>query len=665
MITSLALWLRSLGRETTPPQPDDPGMGIKMSASGLSDLDKVVAGEPFDEGPIETICEFVDTRFDCADFRVLTLLRIAYSGNPHLSQAASERIRGSLLGFRYWMDEPGEDSMCFWSENHQVIFATCEYLAGQLYPDEEFTNPGPDGRRLTGRERQRRGRERLQQWFAHRFRYGFTEWNSNTYYEEDAGPLGLLVDHAEDQEVVTGATTVLDLLLLDIAMHRFERFFISSAGRAYEVQKKDPRRADTNDVADHAFGREFRPTLDKTGGHFVVSSYETPEVLRRIAAEPGEVLIRESFGLDLDEVVGEVGPADDVATTGLFFWLMEAFTTPESIRITMEMVRRWRMHTNRFLEPLGAFRHVPASLMPGLVRLLNPATQGVAIQRANVQTWRTPHYLLSSAQGYQPGGFGDQQHIWQAVLPGGVPVFALHPGAPMFDGAARNFSPASWVGNGINPRVGQDRGVLIALHDLRFRGGFLERDRLEFSHLFWPRERFDEHDMGPHPGGGSWLVARCGDGFVGIVTLRPAELGAEPEPQSVVQRGDVTGWVVVAGSSGEGSFEEFTARIRDLHVHHTRGRKPRHGRVTTLIDGIDYELRWDCGLFRDGELLGADYPRFDTPFVRAERNPTRLHVEHDGHTLDLDWEARSRVVDGGTGAQGANAGGARAVGGGE
>lgn len=478
-------------------------MTVKMSPSGLPDLDRLVAGEPIDEEPVEGICAYVDSRFDCADFRVLTLLRIAHSDDPHLSDAVRERIRTSLLGFRYWMDEPGEDSMCFWSENHQVIFATCEYLAGQLYPDEEFTHPGPDGRRLTGRERQQRGRERLQRWLAHRFRYGFTEWNSNTYYEEDAAPLALLVDHAEDPEVVTRATMVLDLLLLDMAMHRFERFFVSSAGRAYEEQKKDPHRADTNDIVDHAFDRDVRPALDRTGGHFVVSSYRTPAVLRRIAAEPGEVLVKETFGLDVDEVIGEVGAEGDVGTTGLFFWLMEAFTMPESIRITLEMVRRWRMHTNRFLQPLGAFRHMPTVLMPCLVRLLNPATQGVAIQRADVQTWRTPHYLLSSAQGYQPGGFGDQQHLWQAVLPGGVPVFALHPGRPMFEGAARNHSPACWVGNGINPQVGQDRGVLIALHDLRFRGGFLEQDRLGFSHLFWPRERFDEHDMGPHVAGGS------------------------------------------------------------------------------------------------------------------------------------------------------------------
>jgi hypothetical protein len=41
-------------------------------------------------------------------------------------------IRAALLGFEYWLDQPGFDSLCYWSENHQILFATAEYLAGKL-----------------------------------------------------------------------------------------------------------------------------------------------------------------------------------------------------------------------------------------------------------------------------------------------------------------------------------------------------------------------------------------------------------------------------------------------------------------------------------------------------------------------------------------------------
>jgi hypothetical protein len=40
------------------------------------------------------------------------------------------------------MDDPSEDKngVCYFTENHQALFASCEYIAGQLYPDETFAN---------------------------------------------------------------------------------------------------------------------------------------------------------------------------------------------------------------------------------------------------------------------------------------------------------------------------------------------------------------------------------------------------------------------------------------------------------------------------------------------------------------------------------------------
>ena len=35
--------------------------------------------------------------------------------------------------------------MCFWSENHQIMFHSDEYLAGQLFHDRTFTNISEPG----------------------------------------------------------------------------------------------------------------------------------------------------------------------------------------------------------------------------------------------------------------------------------------------------------------------------------------------------------------------------------------------------------------------------------------------------------------------------------------------------------------------------------------
>ena len=54
-------------------------------------------------------------------------------------------LQECVLGFRYWHDEPGLDAMCYTTENHSILFHTCEILAGQLYPNRLFGNAGHNG----------------------------------------------------------------------------------------------------------------------------------------------------------------------------------------------------------------------------------------------------------------------------------------------------------------------------------------------------------------------------------------------------------------------------------------------------------------------------------------------------------------------------------------
>ena len=74
------------------------------------------------------------------------MLRILYEYGNKIDEKNSALLKKTLLNFKYWMDEPGKDSMCYWSENHQILFASDEYLAGQLFPDDIFTNDGRTGK---------------------------------------------------------------------------------------------------------------------------------------------------------------------------------------------------------------------------------------------------------------------------------------------------------------------------------------------------------------------------------------------------------------------------------------------------------------------------------------------------------------------------------------
>ena len=84
---------------------------------------------------------------------MIPILRTLYAYSTLLTEATLKEIEKTVLGFKYWMDEPGEDSMCYWSENHQLIFGTIELLAGQFYSDKVFYNLP-----ITGRERMERAK---------------------------------------------------------------------------------------------------------------------------------------------------------------------------------------------------------------------------------------------------------------------------------------------------------------------------------------------------------------------------------------------------------------------------------------------------------------------------------------------------------------------------
>jgi hypothetical protein len=74
---------------------------------------------------------YIDARFDCSDFRFQSLMRIMYNHGDKIPEDV--KIKRTMLVFKYWMDEPGDDSMRYWSENHQMLFAASEYLMRQMY----------------------------------------------------------------------------------------------------------------------------------------------------------------------------------------------------------------------------------------------------------------------------------------------------------------------------------------------------------------------------------------------------------------------------------------------------------------------------------------------------------------------------------------------------
>lgn len=607
-------------------------MTIKMSNKCIPDILKLDKGQSIDEKQIADMCDFVDTRFDCADFRLLSILRIIYSYADQLTDPTLKRMEKTILSFKYWMDEPGEDSMCYWSENHQIIFYTCEYLAGQYFKDKVFTNS-----LMTGRQHMHKVRPKILNWLSNRWKYGFSEWHSNVYYEEDIAPMANLIDFCKDDEITRKTVIVMDVLLLDMALHSFKGLFAAASGRCYEEQKTDPKKQSTLPVTDMLSGIENVDSYDYSGlwiHLYLCKNYTVPQVLKKIAADETDVVIKDSMGLNLTEIAKEFDDLSDFDTTGMFLWAMEAFTNPESINITLDIFNRWNLKKNNFLKNLKMINYSILrrfNILPTLIRLLNPATQGIAIQRANTYTWKTKNYMLSTAQKYHPGTFGDQQHLWQATLSKDISIFTTHPACSIFDDQARNFSPSYWVGTGRMPHCAQHENIHMSIYVIDGKKGFLERGINFFTHAYFPSEKFDRVVLEDRYIFGEYL-----DTYV-VLTGRYALSYNDGSTFDLLQNGKETYWVCELSTKEKwSSFDEFIQGIKSRKITYAN----RILSYNTTECSLELEYGKDFKV--NGRNIDVEYPRLDTPYVKAGRKPKELQISFEGSSLYLNFDRMER-----------------------
>ncbi len=116
-----------------------------------------------------------------------------------------------------------------------------------------------------------------------------------------------------------------------------------------------------------------------------------PLCSREIALDSSTVIIRQSNGLDLTELKGEGYYGTDNRSM-MMQWGMESFTNPEVVRNSLAHIRNCNMFTNYSLRDFKILNYKLLHwlhLEPTLVRIINPQTNGVAIQKGNTYTYRT------------------------------------------------------------------------------------------------------------------------------------------------------------------------------------------------------------------------------------------------------------------------------------
>jgi hypothetical protein len=603
------------------------------------ELARLAAGGRPHQGIFHAALDFIEQRRDCADFVLHGILRLLYqfADHPWISQDLLERARDTVLEFKYWPDEPGIDSMCTWTENHQILFASAAYLAGQLYPEANFGNSGH-----SGREKMAINRPRIQRWLDLRFRTGFSEWLSHVYYDEDVAALLSLINFSLEAEIRRRAAMVLDLLLLDIALNSFQGVFGSTHGRSYENSKKWASQEGTSATQKLLFGIGQYSMFDNMSAACLALSpnYRPPPVLAAIAADLERQVMenRQRMGIRLDEAE-RWGLGLQEFEDGMVLLSLEAYAHPRNAALVMRMMDAFNWWENDFLAPFGRYRRLldwlrRARLLAPVVRLFQWDLGRNTREEVNLYTYRTPDYLLSCAQDYRPGYGGDQQHIWQATLGPNAVCFTTHPGK------LSGPSPSYWAGSGQLPRAAQVGNVLFAIYNLHRKLALYVPTRLLFTHAWLPHDQFDEFIEQA-----GWIFARKDEGYLALRSQQPYRWQIQPgedQQRELIADGRRNIWICELGRrADDGPFAQFVERISQAELHfaglNVTYRSPSQGKLT---------FGWRQPLRQNGRAISLhDYPRYQNPYTQSEFPAGKIEVRRGNQWLRLDWEKGERQVN--------------------
>ena len=579
-------------------------------------------GKEMDWTRLDGTLEFIDGQYDCSDFRLVNLVRIMYEFGDQIPEATMRKIELTLFGFRYWWDEPGENSMCYWSENHQILFASAEYLIGQLYPETVFEASG-----LTGKEHMAKARIRALDWLEMRWNYGFIEFYSGVYYKEDIGPLINLIDYAEDRELVEKSKIIMDLLLYDIASQSIGDMFVSASGRAYSGNRKGGSGLNAGGLTTYYWGNGDSIRSGMVHGLMYSNAYTPPPVFKEIVRDTNNVVIKQNNGLDIIELKDEGYFGADNRSMMMQLG-MESFTNPEIVRNTLSWMRETRMFTNDFVKDFKILDFTLVNwlhLEPTIIRVINPQSNGVAIQKGNTYTYKTKDYTLYSVQKYHPGTYGDQHHVGGMNVGSAFSIFHTH---PALEEGVKSQSPNYWVGYGHLPHTVQEKNVSLSIYNIPEKKGMMEAALLDYTHAYFPTGKFDTTLFK-----NNYVFGKKGNTYAAFISKNELKL-REESTDDIIQDGKQTFWIIEAGSkTKDGSFESFTERIQKNELNFD----VESLELTYHSNGNKYHLKFDADFSVNGEVMDTNYNRYDSPYAKAKKKDKTLTFEFNGKSLFLDF----------------------------
>jgi hypothetical protein len=605
------------------------------------------------------IDEFADT----TDFTMLYLLNLREAYGDELPADTRAAIDKRFLAFKYWYTEPTPagvvDNKYYWSENHRIIYHTIEYLAGLTFPDQTFTN---DGR--TGAAHAATAKQRILDWLDEKVRFGFSEWHSDVYYQKDVDPLLTLAEFAPDRDVANRAAMVLDLFMLDIALHLQKGNFGATHGRSYMKDKSTALDQDTFALSKLVFddtSEAYTPGTDAGATLFArAKKYRVPAAITAIAKYDRPMVDVEHMNVPLDPSAPVTpnpsppyGISFDDPNNVPFWWERGAQTAWQVVPLTIQTLDQYGLWDSQFYKPFKPLRDAVGNDMDAaqnLAHQLAPVLAFGLLSEVHTYTYRSADVMLSTAQDYRPGVFSEQSHSWQATLDEHAIVFTTHPKNEPQRGTQWPDDDGYWTGTGSMPRSAQLRTVSINVYDPQFTplGPPLDAfSYLDYTHAYFPQEKFDE--VVTH---GNWTFGRKGNGYVALWSWHTPHWRDHTtdgtfthgltKPFDLVAPGKDNVWISEVGDSSRWkTFDAFVNAVAGAKVavdanHRVAYTSPTEGPLSFGWNG-PLELR-----NRAIALHPSD--RFKNPFVEVPFQGRLYKIQVKGDHLTLDFDAWTRAT---------------------
>ncbi|TRY69923.1 hypothetical protein TCAL_02356 [Tigriopus californicus] len=594
-------------------------------------------------------------RPDGIDFNMAALswLMNQFYDHPFLDVGSlREQIVYGLTHVPFWLSDEGDlGPMQFWSENHQIGWKAAQYLIGHAFE----TNPElsdkifvPSG--MKGSQLKQRGKAKVLEWLDYRSRFGFSEFNSDTYGPIAYVALLSLSGLAPDEDVRTKAQMIQIIQEFDHILGSRQDSITTGRGRAYTEGKIIQRPYNHLCILK---GLETVCDRSRQSDLYALNhlfGYRTPTALLQIAQDidHGDFVLKEQFGLHSSE--GEIEGIGVEDPEDCIFWFGDgAYFSRETARCMFVVGDSYNLwNRSETWETVGLFKplwDLDPYIIDYAAEVGAPLGSGSVLGNVNMYTYRTPDFMMSSVQDYNKGFMAGQQHPWQATLD-------LARNGTIFSHQAigqkssDDHNSKYWVG-GILPSPGEceeyrdlvapgiqnvwicevgSKAMNNSFDDFKYK---LKASTVEAS--FYYDDSLIEClvDNGCLSSITDFLncTTTICDPFRNTDQTCARGLSSIPASLGNIQIQELLGYDLANLASNLEMIQCRHDKRANIEVTYTRG------------DGRVMELGWNSSLTVDGWRIPTEpFPRYDNDFTQVQWGDKLIQIEDGGFEIDLDFD---------------------------